>query len=179
MGKRGPAPGSGGRPRKPLADKIIEGNRSHRKTEVIDFGEKTPVLEGVAMPKPHEMLSATQRDGTTLQAKEIYEVTWKWLNERKCVSLISPQLLERYSMVAARWIHCEQTISSTGYLAKHPVSGNAVQSPFVSMSIDYMKQTNRLWGEIFNIVRENCTTEFSGASPQDDMMERLLSARRN
>ena len=41
-----------------------------------------------------------------------------------------------------------------------------------------MSQTNRLWYEIFQIVKENCTGEYSGATPQDDIMERLLTARR-
>lgn len=29
------------------------------------------------MPEPHEVLSSTQKDGSVLQAKEIYEETWK------------------------------------------------------------------------------------------------------
>ena len=41
-----------------------------------------------------------------------------------------------------------------------------------------MKQTNRLWSEIFAIVRDNCSTEYKGVSPQDDLMEQLLRSRR-
>jgi hypothetical protein len=41
-----------------------------------------------------------------------------------------------------------------------------------------MNQAVRLWNEIFQIVKENCSTDYSGANPQDDLMERLLSARR-
>jgi len=41
-----------------------------------------------------------------------------------------------------------------------------------------MSQTNRLWMEIYQIVRENCATEYNGLNPQDDVMERLLTARR-
>ena len=39
-----------------------------------------------------------------------------------------------------------------------------------------MKQTNRLWYQIYQIVKENCSTTFDG-TPQDDLMERLLKAR--
>jgi ribosomal protein S3AE len=46
------------------------------------------------------------------------------------------------------------------------------------MGQNYMNQTNRLWFEIFQIVKENCTGDYKGANPQDDVMERLLSARR-
>jgi hypothetical protein len=41
-----------------------------------------------------------------------------------------------------------------------------------------MAQTIRLWYEIFQIVKENCTADYTGANPQDDVMERLLTARK-
>jgi len=41
-----------------------------------------------------------------------------------------------------------------------------------------MSQTNRLWNEIYQIVRENCATSYTGATPQDDVMERLLTMKR-
>ena len=44
------------------------------------------------------------------------------------------------------------------------------------MSQNFMSQTNRLWMEIYQIVKENCSSEYGGATPQDDVMERLLSA---
>ena len=45
------------------------------------------------MPKPHDFLSAEQRDGSELQASEIYEETWQWLKKIGCASKVSPQLL--------------------------------------------------------------------------------------
>ena len=177
MGLRGPQPGTGGRPKKALAKKLVEGNPGKRKLEVMSTESLTSELEGADMPPPKQFLSDTQRDGTTLPAREIYKDTWEWLKTRGCSEFVSPALLERYAMSAARWIHCEEAISKYGYFGKHPVSGQPIQSPYVAMSQQYMKQTNRLWGEIFQIVRENCATEYKGASPQDDMMERLLQAR--
>ena len=132
----------------------------------------------IEMPEPNKMLSAEQKDGTTLAAGEIYKNTWTWLNARGCATLVSPQLLERYAMSVARWIQCEEAVSSFGFLARHPTTGNAIQSPYVAMGQNYMSQTNRLWYEIFQIVKENCTGEYSGSNPQDDVMERLLTARR-
>lgn len=38
-----------------------------------------------------------------------------------------------------------------------------------------MKQINQSWYQIYQIVKENCSVEYSGA-PQDDLMERLLKA---
>lgn len=166
-----------GRKKKPLADKIAEGNPGGRKLTVMEFSD-TADLQGQAMPEPNKMLAAVQKDGKTLVASEIYKSTWQWLNERGCAVLVSPQLLERYAMSVARWIQCEEAVSEYGFLAKHPTTGAAIASPYVSMSQNFMNQTNRLWLEIFQIVKENCTGEYSGANPQDGVMERLLTARK-
>ena len=172
----GARPGAGAK-KKALADKIAEGNLGGRPLTVMEF-KNIPALEGREMPVPSKMLSAEQKDGRALVAGEIYQSTWKWLSERGCAELVSPQLLERYAMSVARWIQCEEAVSSYGFLARHPTTGNAIQSPYVAMGQNYMSQTNRLWFEIFQIVKENCTGEYNGASPQDDVMERLLKARR-
>ena len=166
-----------GAKKKALSDKIAEGNLGGRKLTVMEFSD-TADLEGLEMPEPNKMLEAIQKDGKALVASEIYKSTWRWLNERSCAALISPQLLERYSMSVARWIQCEEAITEYGFLAKHPTTGNAIQSPYVAMGQNYMNQTNRLWLEIFQIVKENCTGDYKGSNPQDDVMERLLSARK-
>lgn len=172
----GARPGAGAK-KKPLADKLADGNPGGRALTVMEFKDAT-ALEGIVMPEPSKMLSAEQKDGQTFVAAEIYKNTWTWLSERGCAALVSPQLLERYAMSVARWIQCEEAVSSYGFLARHPTTGNAIQSPYVAMGQNYMSQTNRLWFEIFQIVKENCTGEYGGANPQDDVMERLLNARR-
>ena len=178
MGQRGPKPGTGGRPKKAIADKIADGNPGRRPLTVIDFGDSAADLEGQEMPKPSEFLSARQKDGSTLCAAEIYENVWKWLAERGCAALVSPQLIERYAMASARWIQCESITSELGFLAKHPTTGAAIQSPYVAIADKYMTQAIRLWLVFYLIVRENCTGEYGGANPQDDVMERLLRARK-
>ena len=103
---RGGARVGAGAKKKALADKITEGNPGRRRLTVTDF-DTTADLEGQPMPKPSALLSATQKDGRPLIAAEIYEATWNWLAQRRCASLVSPQLLERYSMSVARW--CKQS----------------------------------------------------------------------
>ena len=107
MGQRGPKPGSGGRPKKPIADKITGGNPGKRQLTVIDFKDSAADLEGQPMPKPSKFLSVKQKDGSVLCAAEIYQNTWKWLSERGCAAIVSPQQIERYAMSSARWIQCE------------------------------------------------------------------------
>ena len=167
---------------KPLAEKIAAGEDA----DIIEF---TPsVLEGADlddaadlvgedMPSPSEYLSARQKDGKPLGADEIYKETWIWLKNRGCEKLVNKRLLESYSLAFARFIQCEEALSTYGLLGKHPTTGGVVASPFASLSQSYQKQANLLWYEIFDIVKQNCTTKFDG-SPQDDMMEQLLRSRK-
>ncbi len=62
-GRGGARPGAG-RKKSAVREKAENGNPGGRKLEVLDI----PEVEGVDMPKPHEFLSAEQRDGSTLQA---------------------------------------------------------------------------------------------------------------
>ncbi|MBC2724817.1 MAG: P27 family phage terminase small subunit, partial [Desulfosporosinus sp.] len=131
-----------GSKKKALTDKISEGNLGGRKLTVMEFKD-TADLQGQVMPEPSKMLGAIQKDGKALVASEIYKSTWQWLDERGCAALVAPQLLERYAMSVARWIQCEEAINDYGFLAKHPTTGNAIQSPYVAMGQNYMNQTNR------------------------------------
>ena len=173
IGGRGGTRQGAGRKPKGIKEKVDANNPGGRRLTVLDI----PDIEGVEMPKPNEILSAQQRDGRDFQAKDIYETTWEWLKRIGCHKAVSPQVIERYAMCAARWIQCEQMTNELGFLSKHPTTGKPIPSPFIG--INYMNQAIRLWNEIYQIVKENCTVDFSGANPQDDLMERLLQSRRN
>jgi len=170
----------------PLSDKIIRGKSakilepanlkpgSMLDAEDLDSG---PDLFGADMPAPSEYLSARQKDGKPLGADMLYKETWRWLKERGCERFINPRLIEAYAQAFTRYIQCEEAISLYGLLGKHPTTGGAITSPFVQMSQSFQKQANLLWYEIFDIVKQNCTTAFVG-NPQDDIMEALLSGRK-
>ena len=81
-GRGGARPGAG-RKKSAVKEKAENGNPGGRRLEVLDI----PEVEGVDMPKPHEFLSAEQRDGSTLQAEEIYKETWEWLKKIGCAAL--------------------------------------------------------------------------------------------
>ena len=159
-----------------LADKIIEGKASVENSAVV---LPEPVeIEGVDMPPIKDFLKAKQKNGKDMCAEEVYKSTYLWLKKRRCEKLISTQLLEQYAMSVSRWVQCEEAISEFGFLAKHPTTGNAMQSPYVAMSQNYMKQVNQIWFQIYQVVKDNCSADIGGANPQDDLMERLLQTRR-
>lgn len=167
--QRGGARLGSGRKKTPLADRILNGSES--KAEVL----VTPAeLSDMKAPKPKKYISAKQKDGGKLYAKQIYTETWSWLNAHGCAALVSPQLIESYAQVTARHIFCEEQLSAFGMLARHPTTSEPIPSPFAKMSLDYLKQSNVLWAQIFQVVKENCATGYDGANPQNDLMETLL-----
>ena len=172
-GQGGKRPGAGRKP-KGVKEKADNGNPGGRRLTVLDI----PDTEGAAMPPPNEILSATQKDGTKLKAAEIYERVWNWLDKIGATAYIAPEVIEQYAMCRARWLQCEEMTNELGFLSRHPTTGKPITSPFINIGINYMNQAVRLWNEIFQIVKENCSTEYGETTPQDDLMERLLRARK-
>jgi len=169
-----------------LADKITNGKaakilempelhpESLLEAEELDGGTE---LYGEDMPPPSDYLSSRQKDGKPLGADALFIETWKWLKDRGCEKFVNQRLIEAYAQAFTRYIQCEEAISLYGLLGKHPTTGGAITSPFVQMSQSFQKQANLLWYEIFDIVKQNCTTAFV-SNPQDDIMEALLSGRK-
>ena len=173
---RGGARPNTGPKKKALAEKIVEGRATLEDGAVV---LPDPVeIEGVEMPPIKDFLKAKQKNGKDLCAEGVYKSTYLWLKKKRCEKLVSTQLLEQYAMSVSRWVQCEEAISEFGFLAKHPTTGNAMQSPYVAMSQNYMKQVNQVWYQIYQVVKDNCSADIGGANPQDDLMERLLQARR-
>ena len=169
----------------PLADKISAGKAAQvlEVTMPLETVLEAPDLKvssdlsGEDMPAPSDYLSARQKDGKPLGADALYIETWKWLKERGCEKFVNPRLIEAYAQAFTRYIQCEEAISIYGLLGKHPTTGGAITSPFVQMSQSFQKQANLIWYEMFDIVKQNCTTAFVG-NPQDDIMEALLSGKK-
>lgn len=169
--KRGGARPGAGRKKKSLDEKIIEGKNA--KIMVLP----TPSdFTGVEVPQPDEYMSAVQKDGTTLDAGEVYRKVWAWIISCGCEKLVDPQLVEEYAMSFSRWKQCQQAISDFGFLAKHPTTGAAIASPYVSMARDFERQASAARYQIYQIIKENCSGEFVGSS--NDPMEQLLNAKR-
>ena len=177
MAKDGTARGGqrvgAGRKPKALADKVAQGSTG----PVLVFPDPAE-LKGEDVPPVKEFLKASQKAGVDLCAEDVFRSTFLWLKERGCDRFVNNQLIEQYAMSVSRWIQCETMISEYGFLGKHPTTGAAIASPYVQMSQTYLKQVNQCWYQIYQIVKDNCSVEYGGANPHDDLMERLLSARK-
>ena len=87
------------------------------------------------------------------------------------------QRLEEYCLAHARWRQLQGVINEYGFLSKHPTTGAPMTSPFVTMSLAFLKQSTMIWYQILQIVKEH-STEAVTDSPRDDMMERPLGGHR-
>ena len=161
-----------------------EDKRQSTKNVIRDAYINGPQKEVQIIPAKRDMEAETEKKKLRVCAycrvstDEDTQATWEWLKGVGCAAKVSPQLLERYAMCSARWVQCEEMTNRMGFLSKHPTTGKPIPSPFINIGINYMNQAVRLWNEIFQIVKENCSTEYGEATPQDDLMERLLRARK-
>ena len=164
---RGGARQGAGRKKKPLAEKLQEG----KKANALFLPQKDG-YDGPAVKEIKKFLSNDQRIGE-LYGKAVFEQMVNWLRDNNSAHLISPHLLEQYSMAMARWIQLENIISEHGFVAPHPTTGKMIGSPFVTMAQAYLKQANMFFQQIFTIVAANSAQPVTG-NPQDDLMESLL-----
>ena len=169
MGRRGPAPGTGGRPRKSLDEKLLD-------------GKKPSVLKGGAdkiqmYPEAAEFLSREQRMELPLRAKEVYERVYAWLVRFGCENYVTKDTVDLYALSIARWVQCEEAVSKAGLLSKHPTTGAPIASTFSIMAREYAKQAIAVWDRIYAVVRENASGDYASGAPNMDLMEMLLSDR--
>lgn len=179
MAKDGTARGSNikvnaGRKSKALAEKVATGNPGGRKLKVIDLPDGAE-LEGADIPEPSSYIKAKQKAVGEFDAENIYNYIYLYLKEKGCDKLVSKHMVEQYAMSVSRLMQCEAAISEYGFLSKHPTTGQACASPFVAMAQNYQKQVNTIWYQIFQVVRENCSTDFD--PDEADPMEMLLRSR--
>ena len=163
---RGGARVGAGKKRKSLEEKILEG-----RAESDTKSSETSTVKKIKPPKKY--LIAEQKDGGKLYAKQIYRETWDWITAHGCAEFVPKQLVENYAQVTARHIQCEEFLSTYGLTAKHPTTSEPISSPYAKMSLDYMKQSQQAWYQIYALVRDNATKGIVGNS-SDDTMESLL-----
>lgn len=174
---RGGARQNAGRPRKALADAIIDGTRPSRLKSVKFEGEELTNETTPTVPESMGYLTEIQKDGEELLAKKFFQDIWNWLSERKCEKLFEVNYLQRFAMQQARYVQLERLISKHGFLAKSS-SGDARDNPLEAILINRLKILNQMQYSIENTVKANCTVNFTGLPNTSDPMEALLGGAR-
>ena len=159
----------GGAKRKSLGGKILAG-QSAKFIPTNEFAGSTSDI-----PEPSSYLTDRQSDNEDLEAERIYYNTYKWLRTVGCDKLVSQALIEQYAMLYARYMNCEKHISKNGYTEK-AINGAVGQSQYVRMAVEYCKQANTTWAQIYQVVKENASEEYT--NKPDDAMEQLLRKKK-
>ena len=163
-------------------DRIGSGRpkRSGLPFQIIEAPE-TAAEQAKRKPTP-DYMRRQQMDGRAkLQAEEIKQKIDAWLIERGVRQHVPDHLVEMYAMALARYIQTEEEVSKTGFLAKHPTTGAPMTSPYVTMSIEYSKQVQGNWWQIYTTIKEATAGDEKPqelAAPTNSLMD-LLAAKRN
>ena len=163
MASGGYRPGAG-RPKKPVSEKILNGNPGKRPIEVLKFEDCDEI--------PHD-----PPDWLNSKGKKVYKKTVAWLEKIGCAQGILPGNIEEYAQCKARWLEAEETLNKLGLLVKDK-SGNPGANPYIQFSQVYLKMTNDAWAKIYQVVRETKLTELDENSPNDDVMENILRGKK-
>lgn len=150
MGKRGPAKGHGGRPRKPVSDKLLEGNPSKRAIKIIDINKIDSATDIDIVPST-----------LSVSGKDIYENTVAYLRRLNCAELVNPMLVEEFALNRQRWLEAEKFMDSGEF-----------DKDVAKISSEYQNQMRRSWAEIFSVVNNNCTENVE-LNREDDLQDLL------
>ena len=166
MPSGGKRPGAG-RPRKPLSARIEEGvdKVSHRKPQVLDFppenqnNQKSNSKKKIQKSKLPTYLDMESKEGDSSlpSASEIYRQTLDWIVSTGCERFVPPQLIEDFAFTRRSYLEVEYMNKKLGRVIQ-----GGKPSPYVKAALEYMKQTTALYREIWAIVAQNSTKDFTG-----------------
>jgi hypothetical protein len=165
MSRGGARPGSG-RKKKPLAEKLLNGNPGKRPLKIVEFYD-VPVAGPLTPPDFLKIASKETADNYPT-ADEIYTQVVEWLQDTGCAHLVNPTLIEDFAMNRRAYFECEYMNKRLGRIA------GGKRSPYVDMAVQYAGLMRTAFDRIWAIVSQNSEKLYEGNSG-NDVMERLLS----
>ena len=179
MPRGGARPGAG-RPKKPLNEKLLDGNPGRRDLTVLKFPpseiKQTPSEQGVSdisgnsnrnqkstMPS---YLDLTAKEGGDVlpSASEIYSLLSGFIENAGCSEFVAPILIEDFAFLRRGYLECEFMNRKMGRIA----SGK--RSPYVNMALDYQKAMLAVYNQIWLIITRNCETQYEGKNEFLEML---------
>ena len=155
----GGARAGAGRKKRPLTDKILEGNPGKREIKTVQFPKTNNHLENHdsrnqveydARHAPDFLAQNGLECGDNVpSAKKIYTLLMAFIKSSGCERLISTNLVEDFAHLRRSYLECEYMNRTRGRIA------NGKRSPYVTMAVDYNKQALAIYDRIWNIIAQN------------------------
>jgi len=157
MPKTGGTRQGAGRPPKPAATKILDGNPGKRPIAVLEFYKDKPVSKKFKKKVPSYLdQAAKEGDAILPSTTELYEDIRGFVEAAGCLDKISDQLLQEYAYLRRSFLECENFNKVHGRIA------NGRRSPYVTMALDYQKAAQYVFNSIWNLIIR-CSTEVYAA----------------
>ena len=176
MPRGGARPGAG-RPKKPLNEKLLDGNPGRRDLTVLRFppstgqqgpedsdnSKNTQNYQRAKLPSYLEM--AAKEGGDVLPpATEIYTLLSEFVESAGCTEFVAPILVEDFAFLRRAYLECEYMNRKLGRIA----SGK--RSPYVNMALDYQKAMMAVYNQIWLIIARNCEEQYEGKNEFLEML---------
>lgn len=154
----GGARAGAGRPKKPLAEKILTGNPGKRELTKIQFPnddnsniKKSNTTKSNKSKIPLFLNMEGKEGGDNLPtASEIYTALAAYISSAGCTELVAPHLIEDFAFLRRSYLECE------AFNKKHGRIANGKRSPYLTAALDYLKASNSIFNQIWLIISRNC-----------------------
>ena len=143
--------------------------------DVVELPE-TAAEKAAGIPTPAWMKRKQMEGRAELAAEELKQRIDAWLIERDVRRHVPDHMIEMFAMALARYIQTEEEVSKYGFLAAHPTTKAPMTSPYVTMSIEYGKQVQATWWQIYQTIKDATAAEgepMMMASPANDLIDLL------
>ena len=168
-GHGGKRPGAG-RPKKALADKILEDTTRQHRPKVLKFtGAEIPNLDPPAYLRT---LNAEGVLNSVPNMEVVYKETADWLSKTGCLHLINPAFITHYALLITRWMECEDIVSRVIMFKDH--NNDYAPNPMSAQALQYKKAADAAWDKIWSIVTQNSEESYGGSDPRSKLMEKLI-----
>jgi hypothetical protein len=155
-----------GRHKKPLADKIAEGNPGKRELKTVQFPKSSNQVDKQLSKNqdlqvrlgPPDLLALNGLEGgdNIPSATEIFALLTAFIKSSGCEHLIAVNLVEDFAHFRRSYLECEYMNRTRGRIA------NGKRSPYVTMAVDYNKQALAIYDRIWNIIAQNSEQSYEG-----------------
>jgi len=124
------------------------------------------------LPTFLEMVSKEGDDTLLPSGADIYRQTLEWVISTGCEKYVSRQLIEDFAFTRRSYLESEYMNRKLGRVMQ-----GGKQSPYVRITIEYMKQMTALYREIWTIIAQNATKDFDPNKDTGNAFLRLLANR--